>query len=525
MNGIVCITLLLPVFPYIPIIQETDISFPFCYNCFVIVIIIVIAFTIASAPHENSMCFYIKAVGDWTEELRKTFEDRLSGIISEPLTVRIRGPFGAPAQHVGGYQRVVLISGGVGATPFSSICKDLYHKLSFNDRYDDSESSSCGAEDPASLSKARQEIMRCVTDVYEQNNAIDYGQEEDCRNAVPLSLSNMFAETNEMAPSASYALSPMKKNAVGVPHLQDVKVSDQGSPVCNKGSEDLAYLRRLGYTSRAMGMQYNTGYETQRHKWSPTKGLDSRFVEHTLCMDTIRAASAVRNEVSSDRKERMMLFLHTVLMNFFLLALMLIRLVLVAYASIFRSSMLYTSNISSNRIFDTWLAGSEVSLGIFMMVLIGSTLCLEIMVYRSGFFKSRGRVTDLVLLFPISILSVFAGIHKLARQKFEPFFPRWVHFAVLVPILVILLFYRLFRVVGSRVLLADTYSDSSFEKMRAIDYIWTVPYEDDDDWLREELEPLANGEHLRLHRFVTRQERNAEEGGKYTRGGMHTNFG
>lgn len=40
------------------------------------------------------------------------------------FVVQLRGPHGAPAQHVGNYEHVVLISGGIGSTPFCSIIKD-----------------------------------------------------------------------------------------------------------------------------------------------------------------------------------------------------------------------------------------------------------------------------------------------------------------------------------------------------------------------------------------------------------------
>lgn len=49
----------------------------------------------------------------------------------EALRVPLRGPFGSPAQHTRDYNRVILISGGIGATPFTSICKDWYHRKTY----------------------------------------------------------------------------------------------------------------------------------------------------------------------------------------------------------------------------------------------------------------------------------------------------------------------------------------------------------------------------------------------------------
>lgn len=84
-------------------------------------------FTIASAPHEPEMVFYIKAVGDWTIELYHLFSERINIETGRDIEVHIRGPYGAPAQHVGQFERVILVGGGVGATPFCSVVKDTHN--------------------------------------------------------------------------------------------------------------------------------------------------------------------------------------------------------------------------------------------------------------------------------------------------------------------------------------------------------------------------------------------------------------
>lgn len=82
-------------------------------------------FTIASSPHESEMLFYIKVNGDWTRKLYSLFKQKTTD--TEDISIHVRGPYGAPAQHVGQYEHVVLISGGVGATPFCSITKYAHH--------------------------------------------------------------------------------------------------------------------------------------------------------------------------------------------------------------------------------------------------------------------------------------------------------------------------------------------------------------------------------------------------------------
>lgn len=82
-------------------------------------------FTIASSPHESEMRFFIKDNGDWTHSLHELAGMPYFG--DDKLIVHVRGPHGAPAQHVGQYEHVVLVSGGVGATPFASITKYAHH--------------------------------------------------------------------------------------------------------------------------------------------------------------------------------------------------------------------------------------------------------------------------------------------------------------------------------------------------------------------------------------------------------------
>nr|QKI80122.1 NAD(P)H oxidase 2 [Asparagopsis taxiformis] len=84
-------------------------------------------FTIASAPHEPEMVFYVKAVGDWTISFLQLFRERIRDGTEGDIEVHIRGPFGASSQHVGQFDRVILVGGGVGATPFCSVVKDAYN--------------------------------------------------------------------------------------------------------------------------------------------------------------------------------------------------------------------------------------------------------------------------------------------------------------------------------------------------------------------------------------------------------------
>jgi len=88
-------------------------------------------FSLASSPHENHVTFYIKVNGDWTSQLYKLCTRDDQEVKTQPLkiTVFVSGAHGAPAEHMGQYEHIILISGGVGATPFTSITKYVHNYI------------------------------------------------------------------------------------------------------------------------------------------------------------------------------------------------------------------------------------------------------------------------------------------------------------------------------------------------------------------------------------------------------------
>jgi hypothetical protein len=103
-------------------------------------------FTIASSPLDRKLTFYIKDAGNggWTTQLCKMYQEigsspsfertiqpsrfgRLLGwkATKEPFEIHVRGPYGAPAQCVDQFEHVVLVAGGIGATPMISAVRNL----------------------------------------------------------------------------------------------------------------------------------------------------------------------------------------------------------------------------------------------------------------------------------------------------------------------------------------------------------------------------------------------------------------
>lgn len=114
-------------------------------------------FSITSAPGDNYLSVHIRAVGDWTTELRDRFKNicdpgstrKKRGIVrletkshsdydpsksgGKKPQIYIKGPYGAPAQNYKKYDILLLIGLGIGATPMISILKDLLNQIKAND--------------------------------------------------------------------------------------------------------------------------------------------------------------------------------------------------------------------------------------------------------------------------------------------------------------------------------------------------------------------------------------------------------
>ncbi|XP_065176843.1 dual oxidase 1-like [Sycon ciliatum] len=91
-------------------------------------------FTLTSAPHEETLDLYIRAVGPWTENIRQIYDPenpKNQNTENKGLTfprIYLDGPFGEGHQDWYKYDIAVLVGGGIGVTPFASILKDLVCK-------------------------------------------------------------------------------------------------------------------------------------------------------------------------------------------------------------------------------------------------------------------------------------------------------------------------------------------------------------------------------------------------------------
>uniref|UniRef100_A0A1Y1KGZ7 NAD(P)H oxidase (H2O2-forming) n=1 Tax=Photinus pyralis TaxID=7054 RepID=A0A1Y1KGZ7_PHOPY len=81
-------------------------------------------FTLTSSPDESNLTLHIRAVGPWTRNLRKIYNNSIMCDKSLPK-IHLDGPYGESHQNWYRFEVSVLIGGGIGVTPFASILKDI----------------------------------------------------------------------------------------------------------------------------------------------------------------------------------------------------------------------------------------------------------------------------------------------------------------------------------------------------------------------------------------------------------------
>ncbi|KAL5457609.1 hypothetical protein EMCRGX_G034884 [Ephydatia muelleri] len=88
-------------------------------------------FTLTSSPEEDYFSVHIRIVGDWSEELSKQLGSGRDGFKQSwelPL-ITIDGPFGTASEDVFEHEVGMLVGAGIGVTPFASILKSVFYKL------------------------------------------------------------------------------------------------------------------------------------------------------------------------------------------------------------------------------------------------------------------------------------------------------------------------------------------------------------------------------------------------------------
>jgi len=433
-------------------------------------------FTIASAPYEDSMTFYIKSNGDWTSKLYAAFEERISDTSSSSLQIRIRGPFGAPAESFPAYKKICLISGGIGATPFASIAKELHR---------------------------RSTLITCeYPDAYPK----DLGS--PCEN-----------------------MEASQRISMTVGKLYDLQVD--GKPVDRAVKQQYAKhvsgtLRMNSPRSIVKTLSGNIARTLSLNKPVPTDLNIQRISSSSSSYDSTTACSTFageneKNHVTLDLEDncssprhfpqlrhygaRTLSFLHTTRIALCLLFSLVLRFSLVCIVAIWKIGKFgFTgSTIESTGM---WALCSDSGLAVFLFIVMAFTIFLEISFLRSKFFSNPIRCLDFFIFLPVSMVALILSVQSCIKPDIIRGAFTALHFSIYLPIVFLLLSYRMYRSVGSKTLYGPRRKCgcSCGKHVPDVDFVWTTPQKSDDQWLRDELKPLAAGSQLRLHRYVTREK-------------------
>jgi NADPH oxidase len=79
-------------------------------------------FTISSFAEESIIGVTIRKFGSWTTDFEHLLKTKA------PVTIRVDGPFSSPCQKIYDFDSAIVISTGIGITPYISILKDFVYK-------------------------------------------------------------------------------------------------------------------------------------------------------------------------------------------------------------------------------------------------------------------------------------------------------------------------------------------------------------------------------------------------------------
>lgn len=437
-------------------------------------------FTIASAPHEEHMVFFIKSGGNWTNALvdhvRAAAGD-LSGdrtVASPPpthLDIHVRGPFGAPAQHTGQYSRVLLIAGGVGVTPFLSVAKDADRVIKEVRAAD----AAAAAAKPrrqsvASRASTAENTRRPLTPgAAADGGAVANGAEDDLGVTTVAHLGRSFAYEGDASGAAvlTEVVTEAPTEAADLPGASD---SDLSSDIesNSRRSDEWAVENDAGGTT------------------DTDEDADGREFE-------AYGAFAARH-VSLAR------FLRSVIVSYAAMWLLLARIALLSLAAtVHRVSMGASPGLTPYDSTGLIIADLVLS-ALFAAPVVGSVALEAAAAAKDLSFATAADDVALTLVSIVGVLLPALALGGVASDRSTPI--GYLYALVLLPATVAAFGWRHTHLLKRQLLVAPTRS-GNVARLRAVDFLWTSPTVADDGWVMAEV--AAIGDTVRLHRFGTRE--------------------
>lgn len=416
-------------------------------------------FTIASAPHEVQMVFFIKDAGDWTHRLHEAVAAAASadgsnsadsGDSALGLDVHVRGPFGAPAQHAGQYERVLLIAGGVGATPFISIAK--------------------AAE-------------RVIRQAREGREPIVGGEGAVDKSSGAVAGAAAGGElTLELPPGISRVGQSFMVPLTPPVAATTVDCAEMASSVVAESGEDTVSQAAFVQASEGSCKDGASGSDDGAPGWAvPADAYGVFATNHSSLISACRSVTASCG----------------------VLWLLLARVALFGVAStVDAATMEGTRGLSQYSSRGLLLA--DVALAAAAAAPIVAAAVLEVTAAPG---RRRLPPTASLVAAAVAVVGVALPAAAAAGATTRAAIPMgYLQALVLLPAAVATFLWRHTRLLRQRLAVAPR-ANASGASLRSLDFVWTAPSAADDGWVVEELAPLVDNAkgYVRLHRFGTRE--------------------
>ncbi|GAB0490819.1 hypothetical protein MMPV_002057 [Pyropia vietnamensis] len=423
-------------------------------------------FTIASAPHEAQLLLYIRRHGEgqWTARLH----DLVAGLSNHgrdgngvgSIEILIEGPFGAPSEHVGQFEHVVLFAGGVGATVYVSVVKAIHHFME-------------GQRATATAKRAA-------------------------------------AATSAVTPGATPWGQGGRRPAGGYSPARPGRLAVSG------GGRAAAHPLTTPTRRAGAAVRHGAVAESDESPWHPSFGDgdgDHGWGDFPSNSGGGGGGGGGSPDISPC-KARLYLALYSVTLNLALLWALLLRVLLLAvsYAiaidsvdASYRPVMLPFTSVGMVAV-DTLLAGAILAT-LLLSVAVEASLMGVVATFRPA---SKG--------FPLAALLASAAIATAINAAVLAEVPplggdgpssrlAWeVANLTNGAVLAVSLAARLARVIGGRVALA-THRGNRAAHLKSVDFFWTAPTAADDAWVMHELDrAILRSTPVSLRRFLTRHQ-------------------
>lgn len=443
-------------------------------------------FTIASAPHEEHMVFFIKSGGNWTEALVDHVRaaagdlsgDRMGASPPTHLDIHVRGPFGAPAQHTGQYSRVLLIAGGVGVTPFLAVAKDADRVIKEVRAAD----AAAAAADPRrqsvasrmSTAESSRRSLRSAA-VAEGADAGNGGGEAASGETTVAHLGRSFAYDGD---------------STGAAMLTEV--------VTTEAPTEAADLPGGTCSDLSSEIESNAGRTSEEWAVNDERAAVDDSGDDTDDSDGEREDAAYG--AFAARHVSMARFLRSVTVSYAAMWVLLVRIGLLSLAAtVHRVSMGASPGLTP---YDaTGLIIADLVLSTLFAAPVVGSVALEAAAAAKDL--SFATAADDVALTVVSIVGVLLPVLALAGVAEDRSTPiGYIYALFLLPATVAAFGWRHTHILKRQLLVAPTRS-GDIARLRAVDFLWTAPTVADDGWVVAEV--AAIGDTVRLHRFGTRE--------------------